>query len=1281
MRRWFFLGVKEPNEIHETRENKANKQQEEGKQEPKQNAEEQQKTQESKGTVGNAAGCDDDAMMMKPLGNESTDTCVNHPGHLGDLGHGDPTAKVRCHGSSSSSSSTRTGATGGDPPKWDSKGSTLRGNFMKQHDMKAQQGLQESERGEAQDREKGIACHMAGTLARNSQERPQTLRAAVLGENNDLCCADGCSGSSETLASATWRDRSQGMEQDAAPAEGDRAGRPRRLDTKEGRNQPPSADGGRDQQGCPEESLLGEPHQRAVACEPDRQRDHRSPQGESTGCGLPYMCGPPTGLGGVRPPLQQEVPRSVRPGAGVLSVGTDNGHRRADMPKTPALCSMVGSARPSRQSQGDDGQPEGLSTHVEGQELQGDQRREHGSQSSTGPADCSGGNVGERGAEPEGGEGIPSEDQQFRGRGFFERLGSDDEPTVMVARGEVPMSQAWDLETREKPLDVQLARQFDFKAERLVPDAFQSLVTHGRAALFEVACGPDSLLTAKMRQLTGRESSAERLSFWNGYDMTTSLGVRAVISRIEKEKPCHVWLSLECGPFSKMQNVNQRTEKQREELKQKRNNCIRQYIGGLLVYIHCCQHGVPVTWEWSETSDAWRLPMVQRVFEKYPPKFCVVKGCRVNLRDLKTRIPLQKGWKLATTHDLLSQNMSLPCTCREPHAPCQGRMTRESAYYTDDFARRVCKTILEDIRSQDLRAEVTGHTGVPKGFLGQTKGCSCDVVRHPRSDLRCNLCEMGHEKGEPLSLVGINRGNNHEGPLTLEERDKALKDIATIHRNTGHGPLEHLVRALEARKTDPRIVQLAREYQCDVCRECSRRVPRPQVSLEPLPPKWKVLQADNAHLIHPHSGERVQFTLLIDEGCRFRIGKIMSVGTGSGVKAKDLVSFFQEQWKPVFGKPDKVRLDPAGSWRSNEVSEYFESIHVEVDVIPAEAHWNTSHVERAIQATKHVMYRLAAEDPQITAAEALSEAIRVENEREVVRGYSPAQHALGRAPDAAGRFFESEHLEIPPVLCENGNGEYRRNVERMRNAEQAFSEWVANERIKRAKNTRTYQVTSYAPGDLVYVWRVQTKGPGSAGRTGGFTGPARVLALETRLTAEGNYRPGSVVWLVRGSRLIKAVPEILRRASIREECMEELVNPPNLPWTFTKLADDIGVRQYDDVTDEVPNVMEYEQGVDEETMRPFKRIRSKRTAPECPPPAGAASSSGGVGHATLAMERQHTWEDMPDSFQDEYAQSFWTQETAAVEVEIGMPETKRGWKHCCDHFEIVFDISNPEKGH
>lgn len=142
--------------------------------------------------------------------------------------------------------------------------------------------------------------------------------------------------------------------------------------------------------------------------------------------------------------------------------------------------------------------------------------------------------------------------------------------------------------------------------------------------------------------------------------------------------------------------------------------------------------------------------------------------------------------------------------------------------------------------------------------------------------------------------------------------------------------------------------------------------------------------------------------------------------------------------------------------------------------------------------------------------------------------------------------FVAVNIWTPPRFCvklEMGSGEYRRNIERMRNAEQAFSEWIANERITRAKNTRPYQAKRYSPGELVYVWRV--------------TGPVRVLALETRLTAEGNYGPRSVVWLIWGSRLIEAVPEQLRKASVREECLEELVNPPHLPWTFARLADDI----------------------------------------------------------------------------------------------------------------------------
>ena len=94
----------------------------------------------------------------------------------------------------------------------------------------------------------------------------------------------------------------------------------------------------------------------------------------------------------------------------------------------------------------------------------------------------------------------------------------------------------------------------------------------------------------------------------------------------------------------------------------------------------------------------------------------------------------------------------------------------------------------------------------------------------------------------------------------------------------------------------------------------------------------------------------------------------------------------------------------------------------------------------------------------------------------------------------------------------------------------------------------------------MFVWRIQglTKGPAASSRSGGYTGPCRALAVETRLTEEGTYHPGSVVWLVRAGRLIKANVTQLRHASAREETLETLTNPtPVLPWTFTQLTADL----------------------------------------------------------------------------------------------------------------------------
>ena len=1006
----------------------------------------------------------------------------------------------------------------------------------------------------------------------------------------------------------------------------------------------------------------------------DRKRDHRSPQGEDAGPGHAADGRTCSGSCGIWEVVRENLHRDPQREPRLLQMGEGyrQGRRRLSSPTT--LGRMAGKDGGGKEALHAEGSiQEGWEDYQDGGRCS-DGRREfrqcqflHSRNGSDGGAiaEHSEG-LGGRSREGEDREqGIEEEDPLRRGRDYFDqRVGGSAKTVMLPEAAQVVYGADSESSSELESLSASEARSLEWRSNRILPECMEALVQARRPVLYEVACGPQSRLSEKMQQLTGSQDSCRRFAFWNGYDVGTSVGVRGIIKEINQNRPQHVWLSLECGPFSKMQQINQRTDKQIEELKQKREACMRMYVGGLLIYMHCVQLGITVTWEWAETSDAWRLPMVQNVFAKYPPWMCIVKGCRVQLKDPKGKGLLGKGWKLATTHPGIAHQMDLPCMCPGKHVPCQGTLTRMSAYYTEDFAKRVCRALLHPTPSHMLFDELRfGKTtlGFSKGHM---KECNCAAVRHPKSPLKCNLCEMGHEHDEKLSLVGM---EVEDVPLSDEEQTTLLKKIAQLHRNTGHGPIEHLVKALEDRQSDPRVVALAKTFICPVRQELKRQVPRPRVSLNPLPPKWQVLQGDNAHWVHPQTQERIQFTILIDEGCRFRIGKIMCKGPG-GVKAEQFIQFYQENWKPVFGKPAKIRLDPAGPWRAQSVDDYFSQEQVEMDIIPAEAHWGISHVERAIQCTKHIMNKLALSEPEITPEEALSEALRCENEREVVRGFSPAQHALGRSPDEHGRFLDPGLHDVPKVLCENANGDFQRNVERMKQAETALLEHVAHDRLQRAQSTRSYRVEDFVPGDLVFVWRVQSKGSASSSRTGGFrtggfTGPCRVLATETRVSEEGQLRPGSTVWLIRGSRLLKANSRQLRRASVQEECLEELSNPVTLPWTFTKLSESLGERQYEDISEEMPEPLEYEQGLDEEQMPIQRRVRQKRAAPEFPRPSMDASNTeerDPFGHLVVEQEREE--------FCDHYAECYWQTPGAAVEIEVEIPQSIRGKKYMTEHF-------------
>ena len=530
----------------------------------------------------------------------------------------------------------------------------------------------------------------------------------------------------------------------------------------------------------------------------------------------------------------------------------------------------------------------------------------------------------------------------------------------------------------------------------------------------------------------------------------------------------------------------------------------------------------------------------------------------------------------------------------------------------------------------------------------------------------------------------VNQPSSSSQGSNARARDEVIKrNLYLLHSATGHGSTKYLVSALQKRGASERVLQLAREFRCSVCEEKKRVGARPVATLEPLPPKLSTVEADVGHWAHPGTGEIIQFLLIIDEGSRFRAAKILTRGSKQTPSAASCLEYFQEGWCQYFGQPHVLRLDPSGPFRSHAVEAYCDRHQIYLDIIPGEAHHQIGTCEQAVKGLKEVMTKVCQADPEITPDEAISTAVGTFNQRDMIRGFSPAQHVLGQSPDEHGRFSRPLDGVHPGLLIENPSGEFARSVQRRTEAEKAHAEWNATQRLVRAANSRSRPAYEYRPGELVFFWRAQGDGksrrsPGN--KNGAFLGPARVLATETRRDPEGHVRPGSAVWLIRGRSLIKCSPEQLRHASEREELVESLSEGPDAtPWTFTKAAEELGGNQYQDLTSEVPTEAEWRraQTLEEESPPVRHRLRRKRPAEaagdddlEEPATAPTPSSPSRSWPRTSNQNRAHPyqahanvpgwWEEVHESAWVCEETGFWHDEDAAVEVEIPLPDSQRG---------------------
>ena len=1017
---------------------------------------------------------------------------------------------------------------------------------------------------------------------------------------------------------------------------------------------------------------------------------------------------------------QPDLCRGHESACGLLHLGADHSQRRTTQPATWQVCQVAehGAQGPGKNAtlpgqavcqvqRGDRDLCEGRARAQRGT----DQLNTSPGRSPTHDDKDDGDHGRDEGRVARVARGATPEEDRGEERGQFQ---PGEQPAqvsdVASAAGLVGSVEEESPETNEKTVTTisdSMARFFEQESQNLGPKAFQELLNK-ETVLLEVACSPESRLSSEVQKVLGRETAAVRCSHWNGCDLETGEGVKHCIKLIDQLDPGHVWLSPECGPYSPMQAINQRTPEQVAELAGKRKRALKQYVGASCMFQYCCQKGIHVTWELAERCQAWRLPMLQKLMKKYQPYTAVTHGCRVNLRDPRTETFLHKGWKLMTTHAHLADTMNQRCNCAPgyQHAKCDGGIARSTAYYTPEFAKRAVKPILQELTHEKLLREIDGRTCLPCNF-GEGIACVCHSLREHAVEMKCGACVVPHASEEKVCDAQSQQDPPREQQPPRQQTDgtdmdqdktetnaetemacgvQQLKNetneeeikrkLYLLHASTGYSNTRNLVTALQKRGASARIIQLAKDFRCSVCHEGKKIGSKHVASLEPLPPKLMTISADGAKWNHPDSHEDYEFVVVIDEGSRYRTAKVMKKGKHQTMNAGQVVEYLRDGWFQFFGTPNVLRLDPAGAFRSREIEHMCDQHEIYLDVIPGEAHWKLGTCEQAVKGLKMVMTKLAEGDPEKDPEDLLTVAVKTFNEREMVRGFSPCQHVLGRAPDETGRFVTPENHKGHELMVPNPGEDCVEGIQLRKQAEQALAEWQAEQRINRGMNSRAKPKYDYYPGDMVYFWRKQVSGK-NPGKNGMFMGPARILATEKHRDGYGNLKESSSIWLVRGRRLIKCCPEQLRPASEREELLEFLGNPEEnkAPWNFTRVASALGGNEMDDITGEIPDLATWQRD-QQNLVRQNPKVRHWGKRPVDPTRDGGTGdpfSSGSRGEPkhlrtsgpNKGLMGEHLeeawWIQVPDDvYHESKGEHFWENPEASVQIEIPIPETKRG---------------------
>eukprot|EP00435_Cladocopium_sp_Y103_P044402 s835_g12.t1 len=354
--------------------------------------------------------------------------------------------------------------------------------------------------------------------------------------------------------------------------------------------------------------------------------------------------------------------------------------------------------------------------------------------------------------------------------------------------------------------------------------------------------------------------------------------------------------------------------------------------------------------------------------------------------------------------------------------------------------------------------------------------------------------------------------------LSKEERDW----IRQVHHRMGHPDPGRFAQFLKSTHAAENIVAGALDFQCDACLETQKGfLPTRQAAIHQDLGFNEVVGMD---VVSWRNGRGVEFKFVhfLDEGTLFQQGKPCSTDTEDQLRA------LEGSWISWAGPPKEIYTDPAKEYTSEKFLGKLQEHGIHIRVSARDSHWQLGRTEVHGSIIKRMLDRMDAESPINSEEEfqgMLVQAFCAKNALSRVKGYTPEQAVLGisrRLPASiSSDSQQSSHLLAAGDSPESD--QFRLNLERRSLARKSFIEADNCNSLRRAMLRRNRPLREpFEEGDWVLYWK--RKGGNLRRIRGQWHGPARIVMLEGR----------RICWLVHANKLIRASPEQLRPASLRE---------------------------------------------------------------------------------------------------------------------------------------------------